>query len=74
MVDLARGGVEPSVVDDQIGRPTFAADIAAGIRRLLEANAPYGTYNLTGAAPEASWADVAADGFTGLNHYGGSAR
>ncbi|MGY3566793.1 SDR family oxidoreductase, partial [Sinomonas sp. RB5] len=63
MADLARRGVEPSVVDDQIGRPTFTADIAAGIRHLLEDRAPYGTYNLTGAGPEASWADVAADVF-----------
>ncbi|MDQ0258371.1 dTDP-4-dehydrorhamnose 3,5-epimerase [Sinomonas atrocyanea] len=63
MADLARRGIEPSVVEDQIGRPTFTADLAAGIRHLLEGNAPYGTYNLTGAGPEASWADIAADVF-----------
>lgn len=66
MADLARRGVEPAVVDDQIGRPTFTADIAAGIRHLLEGNAPYGTYNLTGAGEDASWADVAADVFAAV--------
>lgn len=61
MASLAGRGISPSVVNDQIGRLTFTADIAAGIRHLLETGAPFGTYNLTNAGAPQSWADVAAD-------------
>ena len=37
MLGLAARGVSPAVVDDQIGRPTFADDLAAGIVALLDA-------------------------------------
>ncbi|WP_167762078.1 NAD(P)-dependent oxidoreductase [Blastococcus sp. CT_GayMR20] len=60
MADLADRGVSPTVVDDQIGRPTFTRDLAAGIAHLLETRAPYGTYNLTNDGDPGSWADVAA--------------
>jgi dTDP-4-dehydrorhamnose reductase len=60
MAGLADRGVSPTVVDDQIGRPTFTADLAAGIAHLLRTQAPYGTYNLTNDGDPASWADVAA--------------
>lgn len=59
MSSLASRGVDPKVVDDQIGRLTFTADLARGIRHLLETSSPYGTYNLTGAGAPASWADIA---------------
>jgi dTDP-4-dehydrorhamnose 3,5-epimerase len=65
---LADRGVHPAVVDDQIGRPTFAADLAAGIRHLIEVGAPFGTYNLTCDGDPASWADVAADVYEALGH------
>jgi dTDP-4-dehydrorhamnose reductase len=60
MAGLAERGVSPTVVDDQIGRPTFTADLAAGIAHLLRTRAPFGTYNLTNDGEPASWADVAA--------------
>jgi dTDP-4-dehydrorhamnose reductase len=60
MAGLADRGISPSVVGDQIGRPTFTADLAAGIAHLLDSAAPFGTYNLTCAGDPASWADVAA--------------
>ncbi len=60
MADLADRGVSPTVVDDQIGRPSFAADLAAGIAHLLRTRAPFGTYNLTNDGDPVSWADVAA--------------
>ena len=63
MAGLADRGISPSVVDDQVGRLTLAADLAAGIRSLVETGAPYGTYNLTGDGEPASWADVAATVF-----------
>ena len=59
MMALAERGIDPKVVDDQIGRLTFAEDLARGIRHLLDRGAPYGTYNLTGSGDPTSWADVA---------------
>ena len=59
MASLADRGVRPTVVDDQVGRPTFTADLAAGIRHLVETGAPFGTYNLTCAGDPVSWADLA---------------
>ncbi|WP_454811329.1 sugar nucleotide-binding protein [Paenarthrobacter nitroguajacolicus] len=63
MAVLAKRGIKPSVVNDQIGRLTFAEDIAAGIRHLIRTGAPYGTYNLTNAGTSESWAAVAAKVF-----------
>jgi dTDP-4-dehydrorhamnose reductase len=60
MARLADRGVSPTVVDDQIGRPTFTSDLAAGIAHLLRTRAPFGTYYLTNGGEPASWADVAA--------------
>lgn len=60
MAGLADRGVSPVVVDDQIGRPTFTADLAAGIRHLVGTGAPFGTYNLTNDGDPVSWADLAA--------------
>ena len=60
MAGLADRGISPTVVDDQVGRPTFTADLAAGIAHLLATRAPHGTYNLTNGGEPASWADVAA--------------
>jgi dTDP-4-dehydrorhamnose 3,5-epimerase len=60
MAGLADRGVSPTVVDDQIGRPTFTADLAAGIAHLVRNRAPYGSYNLTNSGDPVSWADVAA--------------
>lgn len=61
MASLVDRGIEPSVVNDQIGRLSFTADIAAGIRQLLESRATYGTYNFSNEGEPQSWADIAAD-------------
>ena len=63
MAGLAERGVSPSVVDDQHGRLTFTAELARAIRHLLQAEAPFGTYNLSNAGPTQTWADVAAEVF-----------
>jgi dTDP-4-dehydrorhamnose 3,5-epimerase len=60
MTGLADRGASPSVVSDQVGRLTFTADLAAGIRHLLVVGAPYGTYNLTNEGDVVAWADIAA--------------
>jgi dTDP-4-dehydrorhamnose reductase/dTDP-4-dehydrorhamnose 3,5-epimerase len=61
MASLAQRGIKPSVVNDQIGRPTFTQDIAAGVKHLLGSKAAYGTYNLSNDGEPQSWADIAAD-------------
>ncbi|MDJ1371492.1 dTDP-4-dehydrorhamnose reductase [Gulosibacter molinativorax] len=66
MASLADRGIAPQVVDDQIGRPTFTRDIAAGIRHLLETRPEYGVYHLTNTGEPASWAEVAREVYTGV--------
>lgn len=61
MAGLAERGAAPSVVDDQFGRLSFAADIAAGIRHLLDTNAPFGIYNLSNDGPVQSWWEIARE-------------
>jgi len=63
MASLAERGISPTVVNDQFGRLTFTSDLAAGIVHLLNAKAPYGTYNLTNTGPVQSWADIAKQVF-----------
>lgn len=63
MASLAQRGISPTVVDDQIGRLSFTADIAAGIRHLLETEADFGTYNLSNTGEPRSWADIARSVF-----------
>ena len=68
MRSLAASGVDPSVVNDQIGRLTFTSELARAIRHLLESSAPYGIYNVTGSGPVMSWADVARQTFEMSGH------
>jgi dTDP-4-dehydrorhamnose reductase len=68
MLRLAAKGVEPAVVADQIGRLTFASDIAAAIVHLVASGAPYGSYHVTGGGEPASWADVARTTFALAGH------
>lgn len=62
------GLTEVTVVNDQIGRLTFTDQMAEGILWLLGYRegsplptepASFGTYNLTGSGPSASWYDIA---------------
>jgi dTDP-4-dehydrorhamnose reductase/dTDP-4-dehydrorhamnose 3,5-epimerase len=60
MVRLARDGVSPRVVDDQVGRLTFTDELARATRHLLETQAAYGVYHVSNGGDPTSWADVAA--------------
>jgi dTDP-4-dehydrorhamnose reductase/dTDP-4-dehydrorhamnose 3,5-epimerase len=60
MLDLAGRGVSPSVVDDQIGRLTFAAELARATRHLVDTEAAFGTYNVSNGGEPMSWAQVAS--------------
>lgn len=59
MASLANRGVSPSVVDDQLGRLTFASEVARAIDHLIKVGAEYGTYNVTNSGEVLSWCDVA---------------
>ncbi len=59
MQRLAADGVSPSVVADQVGRLTFADELARATRHLLESRAPYGTYHVSNGGEPMSWAEVA---------------
>lgn len=62
MLGLAGRGVSPTVVDDQVGRPTFAPDLAAALVGL--AGAEPGTYHVSGDGDAVSWAGLAREVFT----------
>jgi dTDP-4-dehydrorhamnose 3,5-epimerase len=59
MQQLAANGVSPTVVDDQVGRLTFTGELARATRHLLDAEAAYGTYNVSNGGEPTSFADVA---------------
>lgn len=61
-----RGGLD--VVDDQLGQPTWTADLADLVHRLVHAHAPAGTYHGTSAG-RTSWYEFAraAVGSAGLD-------
>jgi dTDP-4-dehydrorhamnose reductase len=54
MLRLAGEREEITVIDDQIGQPTWTADLAVAIVRLLDAEAPAGTYHGTNSG-QTSW-------------------
>ncbi len=68
MADLAERGVDPDVVDDQVGRLTFAGEIARAIRHLVDSGAPYGLYHVTGGGEPASWYQIARAVFETCGH------
>ena len=47
-----------TVVDDQVGQPTWTVDLAGAIVRLVDAGAPFGLWHATGSG-SASWFDLA---------------
>lgn len=57
MLELGRKGINPSVVTDQVGRPTFTTELVRAIDHLLTTKAPYGTYNVSNDGDPVSWAD-----------------
>ncbi|MDR7330855.1 dTDP-4-dehydrorhamnose reductase [Corynebacterium guangdongense] len=68
MMDLAARDVEPRVVDDQRGRPTFAEDLARAIVHLLEKKPEYGVYNVTGGGDAAGRDEIAMATFIAVGH------
>jgi dTDP-4-dehydrorhamnose reductase len=57
---VAREKGEVSVVDDQVGQPTWTVDVADLVVRLVEAGVPAGTYHATSSG-QCSWFDFARE-------------
>ena len=68
MLSLAERGVDPLVVNDQIGRLTFASEVARAILHLTATRPPYGIYNITCAGEPVSWAEIAKKVFSLSSH------
>lgn len=68
MQGLAEKGVDPSVVDDQVGRLTYTGDLADAIVGLLRSGAPYGTVNVTSGGEPRSWFEIARQAFADAGH------
>lgn len=58
MLGLGKKGINPTVVDDQIGRLTFTSELVKAIDHLLATDAAFGTYNVSNDGESASWADI----------------
>jgi dTDP-4-dehydrorhamnose reductase len=58
MLNLAASKETWSVVDDQVGQPTWTADLAAQLVALVDADAPAGIYHGTNSG-QATWYDFA---------------
>lgn len=57
MLELGKKGVSPTVVADQVGRPTFTNELVRAIDHLLATKASYGTYNVSNSGHIVSWAE-----------------
>lgn len=68
MVSLAEKVINPSVVNDQIGRLTFTVDLAQAIGHLLRTRPSFGLYNFSNNGPKSSWAEIAGRVFQLTGH------
>lgn len=68
MMSLAERGIDPNVVNDQVGRLSFASEIARAIDHILRTAQPYGTYNISNSGDVVSWAEVAKKVFELTGH------
>jgi|SRR5579863_2538269 len=58
MLDLGSKGINPNVISDDIGRPTFTSELVRAIDHLLKNKAPFGVYNVSNSGDPVSWADL----------------
>jgi len=63
MVKLARTKPELAIVDEEVGCPTYTADIAAATARLLAGGFAPGIYHLVNAGPGVTWYGFAEEFF-----------
>ncbi len=63
MLKLGRDRDEVSVVNDQLGRPTFTTDLALGIESVLVNSAPPDIYHFSNTGAPVTWYDLAKEVF-----------
>lgn len=63
MLGLGDKGISPTVVSDQIGRPTFTDELVRAIDYLLLNQADFGIYNVSNEGKPVSWADLTREVF-----------
>ncbi|WP_260853469.1 dTDP-4-dehydrorhamnose reductase [Corynebacterium glyciniphilum] len=68
MATLAENGVDPRVVDDQVGRPTYAPDLAGELWALAHVEVPPGILNVTNSGEPVSWCGFAREVFRYSGH------
>nr|WP_255426745.1 dTDP-4-dehydrorhamnose reductase [Pseudonocardia sp. C8] len=73
MARLARDGACPAVVDDQVGRPTFAGDLAAALVALA-GRGETGTVHVTNDGEPVSWYGLATEVFAHCGRDPGDVR
>jgi dTDP-4-dehydrorhamnose 3,5-epimerase/reductase len=62
MLDLASKNIHPKIVNDQVGRPTFAFDLADFIKSILQKKS-YGKFLFSNSGDNVSWANFAREIF-----------
>ncbi len=62
MIDLGKQGKQLTIVNDQIGKPTWSCDLAESVLTLLVEKRPYGIYHLVNEEA-VSWYDFAVEIF-----------
>lgn len=70
MKSLAERGIDPAVVSDQWGRPTFTQDLAGAILHLLNSDAEFGTYHVSNHGEVLNWSQLATSVYEYLGHNG----
>lgn len=74
MASLADRGVHPEVVDDQFGRLSFTTELSRAVSHLLQAEAPYGIYNVSNDGEPMTWAGIARAVFAARGRDPGSVK
>ena len=68
MLSLAERGIDPAVVDDQIGRPSFTVDLARAVEHLVMNSPEPGIYHCSNGGKPTSFADFARAIFETSGH------
>lgn len=59
VASMAKAGLSPEVVIDQVGRPTSSNEIASFVDFILASEPPNGTYNVSCSGDPVSWFELA---------------
>ncbi|HSW37356.1 MAG TPA: NAD(P)-dependent oxidoreductase [Candidatus Saccharimonadales bacterium] len=58
MLALGQKGVDPTVISDNTGRPTFTTELVRAIDHIIDHQASFGIYNVSNEGKTVSWADL----------------